>query len=316
VFPSRYTRSCLREWSLRSSQFKRSRNIRRFREIQEARQTQDSFKEDRDFNTEAPWASSRCLVNWELWCVAVAPQTGTITEWCWRKINPVTSQTPTSWPPSLHMYRSKRACHVPKCIPQRVFCEGVEHRLRFRLDELNCVKMAAFLCYIQSGKHRRVGRGQVVGGGWVGDESHVLFGKKKFLVWKVRSCFVVMQKPVILLPKFKGSLRTFLRKRHKTSQQYSGLTVWSSRLFLPRWVWSFPFKHPCMSLAFFSDRFYTHFQGLNCSEICIQFHAHSLSGPSRNRTSPNTRLQIEVHKKKSTSPLCYGKYWTGISKMC
>jgi hypothetical protein len=47
-----------------------------------------------------------------------------------------------------------------------VLCVGVQHRLRFCLDHLNCVKMAAFQFYIQSGTQRKVG--------WVGDDSHVV----------------------------------------------------------------------------------------------------------------------------------------------
>jgi hypothetical protein len=51
-----------------------------------------------------------------------------------------------------------------------VFCEGVQHRLRFCLDHIDCVKMAAFQFYLQSGKQRNVG--------WVGYVSHVVFGQK------------------------------------------------------------------------------------------------------------------------------------------
>jgi hypothetical protein len=29
-----------------------------------------------------------------------------------------------------------------------VFCEGIQHRLRFCLDHINCVKMAAFPFYL------------------------------------------------------------------------------------------------------------------------------------------------------------------------
>jgi hypothetical protein len=39
-----------------------------------------------------------------------------------------------------------------KCILEVVFCESVQHRLRFCLNHLNCVKMAAFPFYLQSGK--------------------------------------------------------------------------------------------------------------------------------------------------------------------
>jgi hypothetical protein len=63
------------------------------------------------------------------------------------------------------------------------------------LDHLNCVKMAASRFYLQSGKQRKVG--------WMGDDSHVVFGKKKFQGKKgsVRRRVVVMQQPVLLSPK-------------------------------------------------------------------------------------------------------------------
>jgi hypothetical protein len=54
-----------------------------------------------------------------------------------------------------------------KCILQVAICVSVQHRLRFCLD---CVKMAIFQFYLQSEKQRKVG--------WVGDDSHVAFGKK------------------------------------------------------------------------------------------------------------------------------------------
>jgi hypothetical protein len=48
-----------------------------------------------------------------------------------------------------------------------VFCEGVQHRLRFCLDHLSCVKMAAFQVLLQSRKQKsRV----------CGDDSHAGFG--------------------------------------------------------------------------------------------------------------------------------------------
>jgi hypothetical protein len=59
---------------------------------------------------------------------------------------------------------------ISKCILEVVFCEAVQHCLRFCLDRLSCVKMAAFQFYLQSGKQRKAG--------WVGDDSHVVFGQK------------------------------------------------------------------------------------------------------------------------------------------
>jgi hypothetical protein len=57
-------------------------------------------------------------------------------------------------------------------------------------------KMVAFPFYLQSGKKGKVR--------WVGDNSHVVFGQK-FAGEKgsVKWCVVVIQQPVILLPKFR-----------------------------------------------------------------------------------------------------------------
>jgi hypothetical protein len=56
--------------------------------------------------------------------------------------------------------------------------------------------MVAFQFYLQLGKQRKVG--------WVGDDSHVVFGTK-FPGEKgsVRQC-AVKQQPVLLLPKFRA----------------------------------------------------------------------------------------------------------------
>jgi hypothetical protein len=84
---------------------------------------------------------------------------------------------------------------LSKCILEVVFCESVQHRLRFCLDHLNCVKMAAFQFYLLSGKQRTVK--------WVGNDSHVVFGYKFFDEREsVRRCVIVMQQPVLLSPKF------------------------------------------------------------------------------------------------------------------
>jgi hypothetical protein len=83
------------------------------------------------------------------------------------------------------------------------FYEGLQHRLRFCLDHFNCVKTAVYQFYLQSVKQRKVAWDQVKQVGWVGEDSHVAFGKK-FSGEKgnVRRCVVVMQQPVPLSPKF------------------------------------------------------------------------------------------------------------------
>jgi hypothetical protein len=52
-----------------------------------------------------------------------------------------------------------------------MFCETVQHRMRFCLHHLNCVKMVAFQFYLQSGTLRKVG--------WVGT-TVMFFLVKKF----------------------------------------------------------------------------------------------------------------------------------------
>jgi hypothetical protein len=82
-----------------------------------------------------------------------------------------------------------------KCILQVVFCEGLQHRMRFCLDHHSCIKMAAFQSYLQSGKQKKVG--------WVRGGSDDVFGHK-FPGEKesVKRCVVMVQQPVSLSPKF------------------------------------------------------------------------------------------------------------------
>jgi hypothetical protein len=59
---------------------------------------------------------------------------------------------------------------ILKCILEVVFCEGVQHRLQFCLDDLSCVKMAAVQFYLHSEEQRKVRLG--------GNDSHVVIVKK------------------------------------------------------------------------------------------------------------------------------------------
>jgi hypothetical protein len=74
---------------------------------------------------------------------------------------------------------------------------GVQHRLWFYLDHLNCVKMAAFQLYLQSWKQWKLG--------WVGDDSRVVFGQK-FPGEKgsdaTASCFVASNNPGQVRPRY------------------------------------------------------------------------------------------------------------------
>jgi hypothetical protein len=60
-----------------------------------------------------------------------------------------------------------------KCILEAVFCEGVQHGLRFYSDHLSCGKMANF----QSWKEEEDAGVQVRRVEWVGYNSYVLFGQ-------------------------------------------------------------------------------------------------------------------------------------------
>jgi hypothetical protein len=93
-----------------------------------------------------------------------------------------------------------------------MFYEGVQHRLRIRLDQLSCVKTMNFQLYLQSEKQRKVG--------WVGT-TVMLFLDKTFLGKKgsVRRCVVVTQQPVLLSPKFGA------KSSHIFTQSPSNVTV-------------------------------------------------------------------------------------------
>jgi hypothetical protein len=75
-----------------------------------------------------------------------------------------------------------------------MYCEGIQHRLRFCLKHLNYVKMVAFKFYLQLGKQRKVE--------WVRDNNQVFGEKFPGEKGSVRRCVVMMQQPVLLLPKF------------------------------------------------------------------------------------------------------------------
>jgi hypothetical protein len=66
--------------------------------------------------------------------------------------------------------------------------------------------------------------------GWVGYDSHFVLGDK-FPGEKgtVRWCIVMMQKPVLLLPKFRAKPLHISRSCRKTSQYYVELTFWPAR---------------------------------------------------------------------------------------
>jgi hypothetical protein len=87
-----------------------------------------------------------------------------------------------------------------------MFCEGVQHHLRFCLDHLSCVKMAAFQLEKQK-SHRGPIQVRRVGGG----DSYVVLGQKfpgENEVWDGKLSW----QPVLLSPKFRmKSSRSFMQ---------------------------------------------------------------------------------------------------------
>jgi hypothetical protein len=89
---------------------------------------------------------------------------------------------------------------LSKCILEVVFYEGVRHCLKFCLDRLICVKKVA--SSIGETEKSRKGHSQA---SKVGGEMATIFLLVKKISGEkgsVRRCVVVMQQPVLLLPKF------------------------------------------------------------------------------------------------------------------
>jgi hypothetical protein len=176
-----------------------------------------------------------------------------------------------------------------------VFSEGVQHRLWFCLDHLICVKMVAFQFYLQLGNQKSRSR-------------------------NVRWCVVVMQQPVLLLPKFRAkSLYIFTVKHHSSmrnwlfgqdeffvnnpldAQQKWWACSWPCFSTVSLFFFFFFFvsvKLLCAS-CFLHERLCNHCPGLCCtfSKICTKFNAVPLSDPSRNRIRADMWLHIKEYKK-------------------
>jgi hypothetical protein len=88
----------------------------------------------------------------------------------WSKCNFGPTGHHTRCSPLPRSYTVPSASAIFKCILEVVFCEDVQHSLRFCLDHLNCQNDG--LSVLSSiGEKRKVG--------WVGDEGHVVFGLKR-----------------------------------------------------------------------------------------------------------------------------------------
>jgi hypothetical protein len=83
-----------------------------------------------------------------------------------------------------------------KCILGVLFCEGVQHRLRFYSITSPLPKWRPFSSIFNRGNRKL---------GWVEDNSRLISGQKfPGKKGSVRRCVVVMQQPVILSPKFEA----------------------------------------------------------------------------------------------------------------
>jgi hypothetical protein len=132
------------------------------------------------------------------------------------------------------MYHTQCFCHFLSASWK--LCECAQYCLWFFLSHLSCVKWR----YLQSGKQRKVSKGQVRPVGWVGDDSHVIFSNE--IPWWKKKCYciVVMQQQVVL-SKFRRSLHTFSHSCHKMFQQYVKLLCSSPLLlFLVSVILDFP----------------------------------------------------------------------------
>jgi hypothetical protein len=130
----------------------------------------------------------------------------------WSKTNsgPAGHHHPRS-SPLTHVSTVPSASAIFKCILQVVFCEGVQHRLRFCLDHLNCVKMAAFGSIFNWGNRDKYG--------WWGTK--VMLFWSKTILWKkeVWDGALSWCNGQFFCRQSSGrSLRTFSHSRRKTLQ--------------------------------------------------------------------------------------------------
>jgi hypothetical protein len=199
----------------------------------------------------------------------------------WSKTNfgPIGHHHPRSSPIPL-------ICTVPsasaifKCILQVVFCEGVQHCLRFSLGHLSCVKMTVFKFYLQSGKQRKVGRMGTT----------VMLFLSKIPQWKrkcemAHCCDATASSFVTIVWGISSHIHGVVLKHHSSMWNWLfGLperipyeqTPWCQRkLWACSWLCfstdlpftvspepGMPFKHLCMAHAFFPKHLPNHSQGL------------------------------------------------------
>jgi hypothetical protein len=141
---------------------------------------------------------------------------------------------------------------ILKCTLEVVFCESVQHSLRFCLNHFNYVKMAALQFYPQSKKQRKVW--------WVEDDSHFFFRFRNPLV--KNKCEIVRCReatPSSIVAKVQGEFSHSIRKKvrlvwgidwlawffmnyplfKKNYEHAVDLALNLSPLFRSRWLWTF-----------------------------------------------------------------------------
>jgi hypothetical protein len=177
---------------------------------------------------------------------------------------------------------------------------GVQHRLWFCIDHLNCVKTAAFQLYLRLWKQKKYG------GWWT---TVILFLVKSSLVkyemwdgalsWCNSQFFFAEAYSKIL-----AHFHTVAVKHHSSMWNWlfglPGLIICEQSLWCQRkwwacsWLCSSPVSRlsvsvsldfQCMAYAFFHECLSSHCQGLCriCSQICTKFDAVPLSDPSQNQ---------------------------------
>jgi hypothetical protein len=102
-----------------------------------------------------------------------------------------------------------------------MFCEGLQHRLRFRLDHLSGVKMA-FQLNFQPGKQKKVAGVQVRRVGWLRDDSHVVLVKNSMVRRKCKLVRCRDATVISFVAKFRGEIFAHFHavtvKRHSSMQ--------------------------------------------------------------------------------------------------
>jgi hypothetical protein len=232
--------------------------------------------------------------------------------------------------PLLNVCAVPSASAIFKCILEAMFCESVQYHLRFCLDHFNCVKMAAFQCYFQSGKQRKR---KAVG-------TIAMFLIKKFPGGKgslrpVRFCAASAS---CFVAKVRGGVFSHFHavavKRHssmridclacqdelfvnnhldvKENDEHAlDFTLHMSCLFRSPWVCTFRVRLMLSSL----NAYIIIARLSEVSEVCIKFDAVPLSDPSQNHIRSDTRLQIKGRKRSARPPNCM-KFCTLTPKIC